>query len=198
MNREVLPGVRVCIGMDGLEGGGLDVTLTALAPAHGVKPTIEKRLGELYSTHARGAARLAYLLTGDRDTADDICQEAFARVGGKLGALRDLERAPGYLFRTVVNLTRGHGRRLKRERHLAQKLPDASPDQLPDLAGRDELSHALMRLPLRQRTAVFLRFYEDLTEAQAAEVLNCSTNAIRSLTFRAIERLRRELRGVNR
>jgi DNA-directed RNA polymerase specialized sigma24 family protein len=55
-----------------------------------------------------------------------------------------------------------------------------------------------MRLPLRQRTAVFLRFYEDLTEEQAAEVLNCTTNAIRSLTFRAMEGLRRELRGVNR
>ena len=117
---------------------------------------------------------------------------------GKLGALRNPGRAPGYLFRIVVNLSKGHGRRLQKERRLGRKLPGAPAAQLPDLAARDELSRALMRLPLRQRTAVFLRFYEDLTEAQAAEVLDCTTNAVRSLTFRATESLRRELRGVNR
>lgn len=160
--------------------------------------TVERRLGELYSAHARAAVRLAYLLTGDRDTAEDICQEAFARVGGRLGALRDPERAPGYLFRTVVNLSRGHGRRLQRERRLGRKLPAVPTAQLPDLAARDELSRALMRLALRQRTAVFLRFYEDLTEAQAAEALGCTENALRSLTFRAMEKLRDELKGVDR
>lgn len=184
--------------MKGLEGERLDPQPATLAPVSDVRPGVEKRLGELYCGHARGAVRLAYLLTGDHDAAQDICQEAFARVGGKLGALRDPERAPGYLFRTVVNLSRGHGRRLQRERCLGRNLPDASAAHLPDLAARDELSHALMRLPLRQRTAIFLRFYEDLTEVQAAEALGCTENAIRSLTFRAMEKLREELKGVNR
>ena len=169
-----------------------------VAPANDVRSLVEKRLGELYSCHARSAIRLAYLLTGDRDAAEDICQEAFVRVGGKLGALRDPERASGYLFRTVVNLSRGHGRRLQRERRLGRELPDVSTAQLPDLAARDELSRALMGLGLRQRAAVFLRFYEDLTEAQAAEVLGCTENALRSLTFRAMEKLRDQLKGVDR
>lgn len=158
-----------------------------------MKPVTRKRLEDLYSTHATAATRLAYLLTGDRVVAEDMCQEAFTRVGGKLGALRDPERAPGYLLRTVVNLSRGYGRGRQRQWRLGQKLSGAPDVQSPDLAVRDELSRALMRLPLRQRTALFLRYYEDLTEAQAAEVLNCSVNAIRSLTFRAKEALRPEL-----
>jgi RNA polymerase sigma factor (sigma-70 family) len=97
-----------------------------------------------------------------------------------------------------MNLSRGHGRKLQRDRRLAHKLPDAAEAHVPDLAARDELSRGLMRLPLRQRTAIFLRFYEDLTEAQAADVLNCTVNAVRSLTYRAMESLRSELKGVDR
>jgi RNA polymerase sigma factor (sigma-70 family) len=173
------------------------ITLARLDGGSSLKP-LEKRLADLYCSHAGGAIRLAYLLTGDREAAEDLCQEAFARLRGKLGALRDPERASGYLFRTVVNLSRGRGRRLQRDRRLAHKLPDAAEAHVPDLAARDELSRALMRLPLRQRTAIFLHFYEDLTEAQAADVLNCTVNAVRSLTYTAMESLRSELKGVDR
>ena len=158
---------------------------------------IEKRLIELYSAHAGASIRLAYLLTGDRDAAEDICQEAFARIGGKVGALRDPDNARGYLFRTVLNLSRGHGRRLMQDRRVREKLPVAPYALLPDLGTRDELSSGLVRLPLRQRTAVFLRFYQDLSERETAEVLNCSVAAVRSLTFRAMESLRNHLRETN-
>jgi RNA polymerase sigma-70 factor (sigma-E family) len=159
---------------------------------------LEKRLGDLYSTHSPAAIRLAFLLTGDRDTAEDICQEAFARVGGRLGGLRDRERASGYLFKTVVNLSRGHGRKLRRDRLLKDRLPDPPATHLPDVALHDEVSRALMRLPFRQRAAVFLRYFEDLPEGQTAEVLNCSVSAARSLTFRAMENLRNHLQEVDR
>jgi RNA polymerase sigma factor (sigma-70 family) len=154
---------------------------------------IEKRLVELYSAHAGATIRLAYLLTGDRDAAEDICQEAFARIGGKLGALRNPDHVRGYLFRMVLNLSRGHGRKLARERRVREKLPVAPYALLPDLGTHDELSSGLLRLPLRQRTAVFLRFYQDLSESETAEVLNCSVAAVRSLTFRAMESLRNYL-----
>lgn len=159
---------------------------------------LEKRLADLYSTHSRAAIRLAFLLTGDRDTAEDICQDAFARVGGRLGGLRDPERASGYLFKTVMNLSRGYGRRLRRDRQLKDRLPDPSPTHLPDVALNDEVSRALMRLPLRQRAAVFFRYFEDLPESQTAEVLNCTVSAARSLTFRAMENLRNHLQEVDR
>jgi RNA polymerase sigma factor (sigma-70 family) len=163
-----------------------------------MKATVEERLTELYSVHAGRAIRLAYLLTGDRDVAEDICQEAFARIGGKLGGLRNPDRASGYLFRTILNLSRGHGRRLERDRRLKEKLPAASQALVLDLGTRDELTRALLRLPQRQRAAVFLRFYEDLSENQAAKMLNCSLAALRSLTFRAMESLRHHLQEMNR
>jgi RNA polymerase sigma factor (sigma-70 family) len=160
--------------------------------------SIEDHLADLYASHSRAAIRLAFLLTGDRDTAEDICHEAFARVGGRLGGLRDPERASGYLFRTVVNLSRSHGRGLRRDKHLKERLHDPSVNQFPDIAVRDELVQALMRLPLRQRAAVFFRYYEDLSEGEVADVLNCSVDAARSLTFRAMEKLRKNLQEVDK
>jgi RNA polymerase sigma factor (sigma-70 family) len=141
---------------------------------------MEQRLAELYSAHAKSTIRLAYFLTGDREAAEDICQEAFARLGGRLGGLRNPDRVAGYLFRTVVNLSRGHGRRLERDRRVAQKLRGAAQVPPPhDLGTRDELLRGLLQLPLRQRTAVFLRFYLDLSENETAETLNCSVAAVR-------------------
>jgi DNA-directed RNA polymerase specialized sigma24 family protein len=136
--------------------------------------SLERRLGDLYSIHSRGTIRLAFLLTGDRGVAEDICQEAFVRVGGRLGALRD--------------------------RQLKDRLPDPSATHMPDVALHDEVSRALRRLPFRQRAAVFFRYFEDLSEGQTAEVLNCSVTTVpaRSLTFRAMENLRHHLQEVNR
>jgi RNA polymerase sigma factor (sigma-70 family) len=159
---------------------------------------LEKRLADLYATQSWAAIRLAFLLTGDRAAAEDICQEAFVRVGGKLVGLRDPERASGYLFKTVVNLSRGHGRRLRRDRQLQNRLAGPSATQPPDLALRDDVTRALMRLPLRQRAAIFFRYFEDLPENRTAELLNCSVAAARSLTFRGMENLRNHLQEVDR
>lgn len=172
--------------------------MTADAAVRGGSPTkpLDERLEELYSAHAARALRLAFLLTGDRDAAEDICQEAFARVGGKLGGLRDPERAAGYLLRTVANLSRGHGRTLRRARLLERRLPGAGEAEHPDASSRDEIVRALLSLPQRQRAAVFLRFFEDLSERDSAEALGCTVGALRSLTFRALEDLRERLREV--
>ncbi|MPZ70831.1 MAG: sigma-70 family RNA polymerase sigma factor [Actinobacteria bacterium] len=153
-----------------------------------------KQLSDLYAIHAPAVVRLAYLLTGEEEAARDICQEAFVRVGGRLGGLRDPEKVPAYLFRTVVNLSRGHGRALKRERRLLEKLPRFNTQAAPDTGRHDELMHALITLPPRQRAAIFLRYYLDLPEVQAAEVLNSSMSALKSLVHRALKTLRDELK----
>jgi RNA polymerase sigma factor (sigma-70 family) len=67
--------------------------------------------------------------------------------------------------------------------------------QPPDVAARDELWRALLRLPVRQRSALFFRYYEDLSEAAAADALGCSVSALKSLVNRGLKELRAQLEG---
>src|SRR5437588_903733 len=117
------------------------------------------RLAELYVRHAAEATRLAYMLTGDRQLAEDLVQEAFVRLAGRLVHLRDPGAFDAYLRRTVVNLANSHFRRRKVERtylerargelgHRAAQGSDRSPED------REELWQAMGRLSRRQRAAV--------------------------------------------
>lgn len=139
---------------------------------------------------------MAYLITGDAHEAEDLLQEAFVRLGGRLLALREPERAAGYLYRTVINLSRDHGRRLRRDRDLRKRLPPDRPGPAPDVGERDQIWSTLLSLPLRQRAVLFFRYYLDLSEAQTAEVLGCSVSAVKSLNHRASESVRKQLQGV--
>lgn len=154
------------------------------------------RLGSLYESHNHAAIRLAYVLTGDVDTAQDIAQDAFVKVGRKLFALRDPQRSHAYLYRTVVNLCRGRGRRLKTERAALEMLKGDQRLHEPDITEQDEMWRALLLLPVRQRAALFLRYYQDLSEAQAAEILQCSVSAVKSLVNRGLKDLRVRFEGV--
>jgi RNA polymerase sigma-70 factor (sigma-E family) len=151
------------------------------------------RLGELYRLHAGDAARLAYLITGDRALAEDLVQEAFVRLYGKFRDLRNPDAFEGYLRRTVVNLARSHFRHRKVERKYLEGAgkPEAGrPVAAPDVGERDELWTMLQALPERQRTAIVLRFYEDLSEASTAEAMGCPVGTVKSLVSRGLERLR--------
>jgi RNA polymerase sigma factor (sigma-70 family) len=160
-----------------------------------VKAKETDRLGSLYESEAAAVIRLAYVLTGDRHAAEDIAHDAFARVGRRLFGLHDREHSRAYLYRTVVNLCRGRGRRLRVERRALQKLDRGDPNEGPDVAAQDEMWTAILRLPLRQRAALFLRYYQDLSEAQAADVLQCSLPAMKSLVNRGLKELRAGLEG---
>ncbi|MGH2661433.1 MAG: SigE family RNA polymerase sigma factor [Actinomycetota bacterium] len=152
------------------------------------------RLGELYEAHAPDAARLAYLLTGDRSLAEDLVQEAFVRLFGRFRDIRNPEAFPAYLRTTVVNLTRSHFRRKKVERAYLEREGRADTrGPGPEPGGEQEMWDALQRLSPRQRAAIVLRFYEDLTEAQTADVLRCPVGTVKSLVSRGIDRLRGEL-----
>ncbi|HEV2757579.1 MAG TPA: SigE family RNA polymerase sigma factor [Actinomycetota bacterium] len=149
------------------------------------------RLGSLYEKHAPAATRLAYLLTGDRELARDLAQDAFIRVAGKFAALRAEGGFEAYLRSTIYNLVRSHFRHLKVERrHLEEQAGrTAPPDDLgPEL--RSDLAATLNDLPVRQRAAVVFRYYADLSEQHTADAMGCSVAAVRSLTFRALESLR--------
>lgn len=156
------------------------------------------RLEELYARHAPGAARLAFLLTGERDLAEDVVQDAFVRVAGRFAGLRSPDAFDAYLRRTVVNLCRGQWRRRRTERAHARRQPAVPHEWQPDVAARDEMLRALRALPERQRAAVVLRYYEDLSERQTAEVLGCAVGTVKSLVSRALTTLRAELEGASR
>jgi RNA polymerase sigma-70 factor (sigma-E family) len=153
------------------------------------------RLGQLYTRHAPNAVRLAYLLTGDQGLAQDLAQEAFVRMLGRFRDLRDPDAFPAYLRATVVNLTRSHFRRRRVEQAYVER-EGRSPDAIePEVGRRVEMWQVLQALPLRQRAAIVLRYYEDLTEAQTADVLRCPVGTVKSLVSRGLERLRAELSG---
>jgi RNA polymerase sigma-70 factor (sigma-E family) len=154
------------------------------------------RIAGLYALHAPKVGRLAYLLTGDRELAEDLAQEAFVRLIGRLGAVRDDAVIAAYLRRSVVNLVRKHWRKLGYERgYLRSGRVRIGPatDTLPDLDRRDELWRALGMLPYRQRAAIVLRFYEDLSEHETARLLDCPIGTVKSAVSRGLQRMREEM-----
>jgi RNA polymerase sigma-70 factor (sigma-E family) len=148
-------------------------------------------IDELYRRNAPGALRLAYFLTGDRELAEDLVQEAFVRVAGRFRHLRVPDAFDAYLRRTIVNLFTSQLRRRKLERAYLERHKGAEPvDQPDDPAMRDELWRALQLLPERQRAAVVLRYYEDLSEHDTAAILGVSAGAVGQLVVRAMATLR--------
>jgi RNA polymerase sigma-70 factor (sigma-E family) len=151
------------------------------------------KLAEFYALHADSTKRLAFLLTGDKELAEDITQDAFVKIAGRIGGLRNRSASGAYLRQTVVNLSRSHFRRKRVERAYLHR--EASGPQRESVEGRDvveadALWAELHALAYRQRCAVVLRYYEDLSEHQTAEILNCSVGAVKALTNRAMEQLR--------
>jgi len=154
------------------------------------------RRGELYETHALRALRFAYLLTGDREVAEDLMQDAFIRVFAQVQGLRDPDAFFGYLRTTILNLARARFRRQRTERISLGKLSSMSrsrggPDY--DVEERDRLWRALAMLPFRQRAALILRYYEDLSERDAARVLATTVPGIKALVSRGTAALRTTL-----
>jgi RNA polymerase sigma-70 factor (sigma-E family) len=152
---------------------------------------------DLYLRHAPAALRLAFLLTGDRALADDLVQDAFVRLFGRLLHLRNPDAFESYLRQTVVNLSRMHFRRRRVERSYLRLQQQGLQEEetSPDLDVREDLWQALLQLPARQRTAIVLHFYEDLSEEQASEVLRCRPGTYRSLVSRGVAQLRATVRG---
>ena len=160
----------------------------------------DSRLGELYVRHASDAVRLAYLLTGDRALAEDLVQDAFVKLAGRLVHLRDPGAFEAYLQRTVVNLGNSHFRRRKVERAYIERergqigaRTTAASDA--SIGERDALWRAMRGLSQRQRAAIVLRFYEDLPEQRVAELLRCRPGTVKSLVSRGLRTMRDEMRG---
>lgn len=151
-------------------------------------------LAELYRTYSPGALRLAYVLVGEEQAAQDLLHDAFLRLFGRYRDLRDADHFDAYLRRTIINLSKNQRRKAAYQRAFVEQARTQSGVSEPPET-RDDVTAALMRLPERQRIALALRYLEDLSEQQTADAMDTTVAAIKSLTQRGSEALREQLRG---
>jgi RNA polymerase sigma factor (sigma-70 family) len=177
----------------------IDVSKEAImtSAVDGVEESEVGRLADLYVRHAPAGLRLAYLLTGDRQVAEDLLQDAFVKLAGRLRHLRQPDAFEAYLRRTIVNLCNNRFRRsaLERAQVEREKRVRGLDVSQPDVPLEQDMRRALLGLPQRQRAAIVLRFYEDLSERETADLLRCRPATVRSLLFRAMRVLRADLEG---
>lgn len=132
---------------------------------------------------------MSVLVSGSHEAAEDLVQETFTRAATRLGTIPEAEQWP-YLRTAALNIWRNRSRRLSLERRWRPSEPEPPALSYEDA---DEVWEAVRRLPARQRACLVLRFYEDLSERDAAEALGCSVGTVKSQTSRAIAHLRKEL-----
>lgn len=135
--------------------------------------------------------RTAYLLTGNRADAEDLLQTALAKTYLAWDRIREREALDGYVRRVLVTTQTSFWRR-KREALYGEVPERPGRDQLADADLHDALWTALGRLSRKQRAAVVLRYYEDLSEAETARVLGVSVGTVKSTTSRALSLLRQD------
>ncbi|GAA4613823.1 SigE family RNA polymerase sigma factor [Saccharopolyspora hordei] len=152
---------------------------------------LTSKLTDLYQEHYKQLLRIAVLLVDDRAAAEDIVQDAYVRVFDSRTRLRDPGKALAFLRQAVLNRARSVLRRRLVAKKYQPKL--ATEDSQPDDTGRGVdravLAAALAKLPRRQREAVVLRYYADLSESRTAEVMGCSQGAVKSYCSRGVSRL---------
>ena len=149
----------------------------------------DRAFTELYSTHYRALVRLATLLVRDVQTAEEVVQDSFIAMHGGWQRLGDAEKAVAYLRQAVVNRSRS----VLRHRTLADKNLQKAPPDVPsaelgalELLERSAVAAALRKLPVRQREAIVLQYYADLSEAEAATAMRISLGAVKSHTARGM------------
>jgi RNA polymerase sigma-70 factor (sigma-E family) len=145
--------------------------------------------------HGAGLVKLAYVVCGDRERAQDATQEALIRV---LRRWPDLDQPLAYARRTVVNATREDWRRHERRDRIVRRMqqlpaPRAAPDPQEHVPRRDALMRALDSLPHEQRAVIVLRFGFGLSEADTATTLDVPIGTVKSRANRALARLRQAL-----
>lgn len=142
-----------------------------------------------------GLARLAFLLTDDRSTAEELAMEAFARALAGWRRIGSMDRPDLYLRRIVVNLCSSNIKRRGIERRANARAVARHLEVQAAAAPEPSILRAVSELPVRQRACVVLRYYEDRSEAEIGDVLRCSIGTVKSQLAKAREKLARELRA---
>jgi RNA polymerase sigma-70 factor (sigma-E family) len=157
------------------------------------RATAEDPLATLHREHYRSLVRLAALLLDDIGRSEEVVQDAFVRLHSRFGGLRNVEAAPAYLRSAVLNGARSQLRhRQVRERHAAHDAAEVMPsaESAAITSGdHDRVMHALRRLPERQREALALRYYLDLSEAEMAAAMGISAGSVKTHLHRGLAAL---------
>jgi len=142
---------------------------------------VDESFEALYRAHYPAMMRLGFLLTGSNEAAEDIVHDVFLRVGSRL----PLDHPASYLRTALVNACRSqHRRALVAHRHAPPPAPLVMPRELVDF--RD----VLLGLPLRQRTAIVLRYFCQMDDTAIADLLDCRPATVRTLVPRGLATLR--------
>jgi RNA polymerase sigma-70 factor (sigma-E family) len=159
----------------------------------------EVAVGALYQANALSLIRLAYVMLGDRPSAEDVVQEAFCHLYRRWDRLAGPDSALYYVRSSVLNGCRSVlRRRAVRRREVPSVLPAVSAEAVV-LSGeeREEVIRALARLPHRQREALVLRFYLDLSDEEIARVMGIRQSTVRSNAHRGLAALGRALKETS-
>jgi RNA polymerase sigma-70 factor (sigma-E family) len=195
---------RACAGTTGREARGAapgeprDAVRDRLdspvnSPVIDLDPPVidEPGFREYVTARSRSLLRTAYLLTGNVPDAEDLVQAALTKTYQAWDRIEDRAALDGYVRRAMVNTHISWWRRRRLEEFPTDEVPDqvvADPCRDSDL--QDTLRRAIGRLPQRMRAAVVLRYYEDMTEAEVADVLGVSLGTVKSTVSRAVAKLR--------
>jgi RNA polymerase sigma-70 factor (sigma-E family) len=160
-------------------------------------PDARQHVSALYQAHALALVKLAVLMTGDQPTAEDVVQDAFLGLYRRWQTLLDADKALGYLRSSVLNGCRSvHRVRFRRQAVTLDPPADADSAEAEAMLGEAhrQVLAALRRLPPRQREAVVLRYYLDMTEDQAAQAMGVARGTVKSATSRGLAALARMLK----
>jgi RNA polymerase sigma-70 factor, ECF subfamily len=156
-------------------------------------------LAELFAAHSRRLVGALTVYTGDHGDAEDLVQEAFARVHSSPRQMRDPDRIVSYLYSVAFNLARTRWRRQRTFGRVAQGLghsveatPDIAEDSLQNSTAASTTA-AVTALPERQRACVVMHYYTELSIADTATALGISTNSVKTHLQRALSSLRTTL-----
>ena len=151
---------------------------------------------QLFQAHYRPLVKLAWLLLHDRELAEETVQDAFVKVQIGWQRIRDPNEAPAYLRSAVLNGARSRLRRHQvARRHLGDSARDADSPEACAMANdeRRTVIEAIRSLPTRQREAVLLRYYLDLSEAEIAAALGISRGSVSTHLHRGLATLREKM-----
>lgn len=180
----------------GAEGGAVAAWRGTVVEVSGAAAGAVAAWEELYRSRYRSTVYLAGLLVGEFRLGEEIAQEAFARLYEHLARVED---QPSYLRGTVVNLCRSRVRRAVRARRwisdAGHQLEDEG-DFADRVAAGAAVTGALERLPARQREAVVLRYFAELSETETAAAMGVSAGSVKTHLHRALNALTVELKEL--
>jgi RNA polymerase sigma-70 factor (sigma-E family) len=165
------------------------------AGAMGAGATAERHVTALYEAHALALARMALVMLGDPGAAEDVVQDAFLGLYRRWDHLTDPSAALAYLRTSVLNGCRNAMRRRSRPGAVTEEQPlESAEATVLHTEEHRAILDAVRRLPARQREAVVLRYYLDMSEDQAAATMRVSRGTVKSATSRGIARVGRMLK----